>query len=432
MGYKRFYYGWTIVAVAFLSLGTWLAMRTTFALFLMALLDEFHWSRAAVAGVQSVSFVVYTCSAPLVGILIDKFGPRRVIPPGIIVLCAGLALSAHVHSLGQLYLFYGVIAAFGVTFISISPYSAVLSHWFQKKRGLASGIAVSGMGFGTFAFAPLTQYVIGAAGWRTAFTVLAGCVFVLLFPLTVALMRRNPQEMGLKVDGTDGFAGKKRSVEIVDRAWAETGWTLASAAKERRFWSLLIFAFLVVLPVYLVIIHGPKLLADSGFSRMDVAFMVAIMGVTTSISQIFWGWLSDRIGRELTFTLGVTLLAASLILLLLVETGHGRAPAYFFMALFGAGWGVNAPMFMATAADLFQGKSFGFIYGVVEATIGAGCALGPWLGGVIFDATGSYRIALLVGVAACAASCPFAWASAPRKVRRRMPADSVNQGVPFA
>ena len=115
----------------------------------------------------------HTCSAPLVGILIDKFGPRRVIPPGIIVLCAGLALSAHVHSLGQLYLFYGVIAAFGVTFISISPYSAVLSHWFQKKRGLASGIAVSGMGFGTFAFAPLTQYVIGAAGWRTAFTVLA-------------------------------------------------------------------------------------------------------------------------------------------------------------------------------------------------------------------------------------------------------------------
>ena len=134
-------------------------------------------------------------------------------------------------------------------------------------------------------------------------------------------MRRNPQEMGLKVDGTDDFAGKKRSVEIVDRAWAETGWTLASAAKEGRFWSLLIFAFLVVLPVYLVIIHGPKLLADSGFSRMDVAFMVAIMGVTTSISQIFWGWLSDRIGRELTFTLGVTLLAASLILLLLVEPG---------------------------------------------------------------------------------------------------------------
>ncbi len=279
---RRFYYGWTIVAVAFLSLGTWLAMRTTFAIFMMALLDEFHWSRAATAGVQSVSFIVYTCSAPFVGMLIDRFGPRRVIPPGIIVLCAGLLLSGRVHSLGQLYFFYGGIAAFGVTFISISPYSAVLSRWFQKKRGLASGIAVSGMGFGTFVFVPLTQYVIGGAGWRTAFTVLSGCVFILLFPLTVMLMRRNPQEMGLSVDGTGAFEGKRRGVEVVDAAWAGTDWTLKLAAREGRFWSLLIYSFLVICPMYMIIIHGPQLLVDSGFARMDVAIMVAIMGVATS------------------------------------------------------------------------------------------------------------------------------------------------------
>jgi MFS family permease len=419
---RRFYYGWTIVAVAFLSLGTWLAMRTTFAIFLMALLDEFHWSRAAAAGVQSVSFIVYTCSAPFVGMLIDRLGPRRVIPPGIVILCAGLLLSGRVHSLAQLYLVYGGIAAFGVTFISISPYSAVLSRWFQKKRGLASGVAVSGMGVGTFVFVPLTQYVIGCAGWRTAFTVLSGCVFLLLFPITVMLMRRNPQEMGLEVDGGGDAAGKRRGVEVVDAAWADTDWTLKKAARQGRFWSLLAFPFLVIAPIYVILIHGPKLLADSGFARMDVAVMFAIMGVTTSVFQICWGWLSDTIGREAAFSLGVSILTAAILLLIAVEGGSSRATAYCFIILFGVGWGVTAPMFMAIAADLFQGKSFGLIYGVVEATIGAGCALGPWAGGLIFDMTGSYRVALLAAAAACAASCPFAWAAAPRKVRRRRPA----------
>lgn len=421
MRYRPFYYGWTIVGVAFLSLGTWLAMRTTFSLFLVALLDEFHWSRAAAAGVQSVSFVVYTCSAPLVGLLIDRFGPRRVIPPGIILLCAGLFLSSLVRTLPQFYLFYGGIAALGVTFVSISPFSAVLSRWFQKKRGLASGIAVSGMGVGTFVFVPLTQYVIGSAGWRSAFVALSAAVFVLLFPLSALLLRRSPQEMGLEVDGADGITGRKRGMEVVDPLWAGTEWTLKRAAKEGRFWSLLFFSFLIIFPVYLVVIHGAKLLADSGFSRMDVAFMIAMIGITSSAFQIFWGWLSDRAGREIAFSLGAAAMVLAIFLLLLVESGRSHPAAYFFVFFFGCGWGVTAPMFMATAADLFQGGSFGLIYGITEAVIGVGCALGPWVGGLVFDSTGSYRIAFLAAMASCALSCPFAWAAAPRKVRRPAP-----------
>jgi MFS family permease len=318
---RPIYYGWTIVVVAFLSLGTWLAMRTTFSLFLIALLDEFHWSRAAAAGVQSVSFIVYMCSAPLVGSLIDRFGPRRVIPPGIVVLCAGLFLSSRVHTLAQFYLFYGVIAGFGVTFVSISPFSAVLSRWFQKKRGLASGIAVSGMGVGTFVFVPLTQYVIGGAGWRSAFMVLSGCIFLFLLPLSALLLRRSPQDMGLAVDGAEGIAERKRGIEIVDRVWAETDWTLKRAAREVRFWSLLLFSLLIIFPVYLVVIHGAKVLADSGLGKMDVAFMIAVVGITSSAFQVFWGWLSDRVGREVTVSLGATALMLAIFLLLLVEAG---------------------------------------------------------------------------------------------------------------
>ncbi len=413
-----FYYGWMIVAVGFLSTGVWLAMRTTFSVFLVVLLDEFHWSRASAAGVQSVSFIVYTFAAPLVGTLIDRFGPRRIILPGIFILCVGLFLSSYVQSLTQLYIFYGVIVAFGVTFVSIIAMSAILSHWFEKKRGLASGVTVSGMGIGTFVLVPLSQYLISGIGWRSAFMVLAGLVFLLLFPLSAVFLRHKPAELGLKPDGAGAAGGaKKRRMEVVDREWAQTDWTLKRAAKEGRFWSLLIFAFLSVIPVYVLLIHGMKLLVDRGFDKMSAAFVIALLGITSSAFKIFWGWLSDRTGREVTFTAGAFIMALGAFCLLLLESGGSQKLAYLFVVLFGCGWGVTAPTYMSMSADLFQGRSFGLIYGITEAVIGLGCALGPWLGGYTFDKTGSYQMILWVAIAATLLSCPFAWLAAPRKVR---------------
>lgn len=412
-------------------MGVWLAMRGTFSVFLVVLLDEFHWTRAAAAGVQSVSFIVYTFSAPLAGTLIDRFGPRRVMLPGILVLCVGLFLSAHVKSLTQFYIFYGVIVAFGVTFISLVAYSAVLSHWFERKRGLAGGIAVSGMGIGNFVLVPLTQYMIDVAGWRFAFMILAGLVFVLLFPLTAFLVRHKPAEMGLRPDNagrTDGGAEPRRGrIRVVDNRWAETNWTLPLVAREGRFWAVLAYSFLVIIPIYLILIHGPRLLVDKGFSGMDAAFVVAALGITSSVFKVFWGWLSDRIGRELAFTIGSFILALGVFILLLLEAGGPPQLIYLFIGFFGCGWGIAAPIFFAIAADLFQGKAFGLIYGMNEAIIGLGSALGPWVGGMSFDTTGSYKTALLLGIAAALASCPFVWLAAPRKVRRviRNPASSV-------
>ena len=403
-------------------MGVWLSMRTTFSVFLVAFLDEFHWSRASVAGVQSVSFIVYTFSAPLVGALIDKYGARKVVLPGIVVLCAGLFLSAFVKSLFHLYLIYGVLVAFGVTFVSIIVYSTILSHWFQVRRGLASGIAVSGMGVGTFALVPLTQYLISAAGWRSAFMILGGAVFLILFPLTAIFLRHKPAELGLNVDGITGIGFDvnplQRKVEIVDPVWAKKDWTLSGAVREGRFWAVLAYWFLIIIPIYVLLIHGVKLLIDRGFGKMDAAFMLALAGISSSVFKIFWGWLSDRIGREITFTLGALAMALGVFALLLLEGGAPLWFAYLFVLLFGCGWGVTATTFMAVAADLFQGKSFGLIYGINEAVIGLGSALGPWLGGFVFDRTGTYRIALLIAIGASLASCPFLWMAAPRKVRK--------------
>ncbi len=378
---------------------------------------------------QSVSFVVYTFAAPLVGALIDKYGPRKVVLPGIIVLSIGLVLSAYVRSLLHLYFIYGVVVAFGVTFISIIVYSAILSRWFQIRRGLASGIAVSGMGVGTFALVPLTQYLISAAGWRFAFIIIGIAVFLLLFPLTAIFLRHKPADLGLHIDGVtrveDDIKSKGNRIEIVDPVWVNKQWSLRAAAAEWRFWATLIYSFLIIIPIYVLLIHGVKLLVDRGFSKMDAAFMIALAGLVSSAFKIFWGWLSDRIGREITFFLGAFALALGVFAVLLLERGAPSWFVYFFVVLFGCGWGVTATTFMSVAADLFQGKSFGFIYGVNEAIVGLGSALGPWLGGFVFDWTGTYRIALLISIGASLASCPFLWIAAPRKVRRMVRAKPI-------
>ena len=191
----RGFYGWIIVMVALVSMAFWIGIRTSFSVFYVALLEEFSWSRGDSAGAQSLALITYTVLAPLVGWLIDRFGPRRVIVPGILVLVIGLVMCATIKTLTQFYIFYGVFMGSGITCIGIISYSAILAHWFQKKRGLASGIAVSGMGLGTFLFVPVSQFFIDTVGWRTTFMITAGLVLFIVLPLNGLFLKHKPEEI---------------------------------------------------------------------------------------------------------------------------------------------------------------------------------------------------------------------------------------------
>jgi MFS family permease len=140
-GTFEFYYGWIIVAVALISMAGWFGIRTSFSVFYVALLEDFPWNRGDSAAVQSMAMITYTIMAPIVGGLIDRFSPRRVIVPGILVLCLGLVLCATIKNLNQFYLYYGIIVGVGVTSIGIISYSAIISHWFENKRGLKAALA---------------------------------------------------------------------------------------------------------------------------------------------------------------------------------------------------------------------------------------------------------------------------------------------------
>jgi OFA family oxalate/formate antiporter-like MFS transporter len=150
---------------------------------------------------------------------------------------------------------------------------------------------------------------------------------------------------------------------------------------------------------------------------MTAAFVFAMVGVVSSIFRIFWGWLSDRIGREITYTMGIICGCLGVGSLIFLEASGLKWFAYLFLIFFGMGWGVTAPMFMAVAADLFRGRVFGLIYGFVEAGIGIAGAFGAWVAGYIFDKTHSYQPAFVLTVVVFVLSCFFIWLAAPRKHR---------------
>lgn len=405
----RFYYGWVIVGVSIISLAAWFGVRGGFSVFLPALAAEFGWQRGPASGVQSVALLAYTCIAPLVGTLIDRHGPRRVILSGLALTVIGLLLCANIASLTQFYIYFGLVLGGGVTAIGLVSYTAILPHWFVARRGLASGLAVSGMGLGVFLVVPLVQWLIVAWDWRTAFVVLAGLYAVLLLPINGLLLRHTPDQVGQRPDGRPNGGDGVQAPEPVG-----PGWTLARAAGSGRFWALLFFPFFMLMGMYVVLVHFVAFTTDLGVAPGTAAWAFAVMGLMSTLARVGWGWLSDRTSRELTYTLGVGLVILGYGMMAFMASSGRSDPLWPVVIVFGLGWGCSAPMFMATAADLYAGPSIGMIYGLVEGVLGAGAALGGWLAGLIFDLHGGYTWAFIMGAATAVVSCIGMWLAAPR------------------
>jgi MFS family permease len=425
----RFYYGWVVVGLALVSMSYWFGLRTTFSIFFVALIDHFHWGRAETAGVQSVAMVAYTAMAPVVGILVDRIGLRKVIVPGIVLMGVGLLLCSQIQTINQFYVFYGVIVGTGVTSLSIVPFTVILVHWFERKRGLANGLAGMGIGIGPLLFVPFFQYLISSHGWPAAYLVFAASVLIIPLPLNAIFLKQRPQEMGLLPDGdrTGPIFERKNEPREYESPTSPLGQKekfLIREMKKSRFWSFLLFPCLTVFGVYIIIVHHVRYLVDLGVDKIWAAYLFAVVGVLSALFRFFWGWFSDRMGREITFTLGGVSFSLGIFFLLLYQYVPSVLHLYLFALLFGAGWGSTAPMFMSIAGDLYKGKHFGLIYGMVEGGIGVGSAIGSWAAGYIYDQSQNYLWAFILAILFNLFSILLVWYIAPGrtyKVTSRSP-----------
>ncbi len=369
------YYGWIVVGVTFLTMAIGGSIVGTFSVFYVAFLDEFGWSRADTALGFSASMVTFAFSAGLIGALIDRFGPRRVIPFGVAVLGGGLLLMSTVSSLGTLYLYYGVVVAVGITLIGFVPTSAVVSRWFVRRRATAMGIALSGRSCGGLVMIPLTAFLIGVFGWRSAYLLLAAGVTVVLLPLTATLHRDPPA------------LPEERSP-----AGEEGGWTLRQALGDAAFWLLFLAGIFGGLSFSIVGLHQIAHMVDVGIGKLTAASLIGSLAVLRTLGGVTGGWVGDRVGR-----LGAFLAASAASLagvFLLMNASAERWPlVYLYVLLYGLGEGARGTAFVSLKADIFPGRSFGRILGFSQVGAGLASAVGPWLAGYIFDVLGSYRLA---------------------------------------
>ena len=412
-----FFYGWLLVAVAFVTMAVGVNARTAFSLLFPPILDEFGWERGVTAGAFSFGFLVSAVVTPLVGRLMDRRGPRLVVEIGVVLMGAGLLLAAFVHEPWQLYLTLGALVGGGVNCLAYTGQSLYLTNWFVRRRGLALSIAFSGVGLGAVAILPWLQALIESAGWRTACWALGILVLAVLAPLNL-LLRRRPEDLGLEPDGMprDGAAAR-RTANIVDPAWAAIDWTLRRAMRTARFWWIALAYFGGLFSWYAVQVHQTKYLIEIGFGAGEAAWALGFVSLVAVPGQIALGHLSDRIGREWVWSIGNFGFVVCCVVLILMRDVPSPALLYVMIIAQGTlGYGLTSVM-GAIPAEIFEGRHYGSIFGTVMLSAILGGAAGPWLAGLLHDLSGNYIAAFWISAACSALSAGAIWFAAPRKIR---------------
>ncbi len=389
-------YAWFIMGQSFVTTALVFGVWFSYAVFFVAMLEAFDWSRGGAAMAFSVGNVMQAASSPLVGMLTDRWGPRVVVVGGLGAIAVGLAACSLVQTLWHLVVLFGVIVGLGVGLAGQVSHAALLSRWFVKRRGTMIGFAFAGMGLGVKVMGPLSQALMSRLGWRYAFVALGG--ITALYALTVLLTLRNrPEDVGLQPYGADELTVQPEAAPS-----GEASWTVREALRTRQFWALGLAQVLIPLGVFPVSVHQVAYLTDLGFSRVLAAGVLGYMGVMSSCGRLLFGALSDRLGRFGGVTLSVIFSQLGILALLMLDGTTVMWPLYLYAVCFGLGYGARGPIISAIAADRFPGRSFATIFGFISIGHGLGGALGPWYGGAMYDRLGSYDLAFAL---ACVSLC---------------------------
>lgn len=397
--------GATVVATLFCTLGLLYGVWYSYSVFLVALVRHFGWSRSITAGAMSVFILVHGAFGPVAGRLVERFGPRRLMLAGGLVTAAGLVLSSCVAAWWQLYLSYGVVTAVGLGACGWVPSAILAEKWFPGRVGTALGIVTAGIGVGILGVVPLTNFLVETLDWRRAFQVLAALVAAVIVPAALCVLREPPRAQPV--------AGAR--ADDAGAVLPERYWTVRSALRSRAFRFAVLAFFTGGSLSQMLLLHQFAFMVDQGVAKTLGSLVVGVIGIASIPAKILWGSLSDRIGRELSYSFGLACVLAAVLCLALVGTLPGLALPIAFALLLGTGYAANAPIIPAVARDLFAGPKFPSIFGTLAMFAALGGATGSWLGGALYDLTGGYRAMLLVAGGLAIYAPSMLWIAAPRR-----------------
>ena len=382
----RISYGWIVVLVSLLLLIGSFGSQLCFGVFLKPLSEEFGWTRAATSGAMSLLMGVSGLIGVLMGRLTDRYNVRLVIAAGVLVGTASFLLLATTQSLWQFYLYFGVGGGICVG-STYTPVNATISKWFREKRALAIGIALMGISVGQMVLSPMSAEIIVTSGWRTAYVVLAVVVFVCGLPAVVVMGLRNP--------AVAAPVGRQRSSSAPSAPNPpRNGSTVGQAARTAPFWMLMVTGFVISAGFYIVAAHIVPAATDAGISTTASALILTVSSAGGILGTIAAWWVTRRLGDRWTLLLLIVGEALGLFLFIFTTS----AWAFYAVAfLFGFSFGAASPVRQAMAPPLFGLRAIGGILGFAYLAWAIGGVSGPFLAGFIFDLTGSYDPAFLIG-----------------------------------
>jgi MFS family permease len=410
------HFGWVIVGFSFVTLALVYGVWYSFSVFFVALLKEFGWSRSIGAGAFSFFIIISGIVSPFVGNMVSMAKPRGVILCGSLILGVGLALCSFTYTWWQFYLFFSLITAVGLGASGWVPHIILIQQWFKGKRGLATGIVSSGIGIGILICVPSAQYLIIHLGWRTAYRIMAVFIPLIVISLAILFLKKAPHTASLQIEVGIPLKIIKDPL-VINEEWASRLWTVRQALATRQFWLLALSCFLGSLIIQSVFVHQVAFFVDHGLEALFASYIVGIVGVVSIGSKILWGVLSDKIGREMTYTMGTTCFLLALTTLILFSIFPSPVMTYFFPIVFGMGYASTAALPPLITADFFEGRAYGSIFGWLMAFVGIGGAFGAWFAGFLYDHLGSYVFVFIIMIVGAFFSCLSIWWAAPRKIR---------------
>jgi len=387
----RIGYRWVILGASTAVTALAWSVRSTFALFYVAMLGEFAWGRGVTALGYSLTWLGFVVFAPVAGWLFDRGGARAVVTIGGALLGVALAMTSRVASAGEYYLWFGGLGAAGIALMFV-PATTIVTRWFVRARGTAMGILSAGTPASAVLFYPINAWLIATLGWRSA--LLGFGAIVTITTVALALVYRDPP--------SDAPRPATRATP------PEDAWTLPRALRSARFWAAVMMTLLGHIGFNVMATHQVAYAVDHGFAQATVVWIFAFGAGCMMVGNLLGGWLSDQLGRGWVFALGSLIVIAGIGALMAV-TGPRDMLLLVVYTASGFGFGMRIAQLAAIPADIFAGPHLGVILGVIQAGGGLGGAIGPYLGGWLFDVTGNYRLAFAAAAVATAGAAVAAW-----------------------
>jgi len=382
-----------ILAAAFLMQTAFAGSHFTFGVFLKPLARDFHWGRGETAFAYTLQWWISSPAAIWLGWLSDKLGPRKVLLFGGVVFGLGLLLSSSIHSLWQFYLYFGVLAGVGRA-AARAPLLSAVFQYFNKRKGLAVGITLSGTGVGTFLFPPLARYVMSVADWRAAFLVIGTLSTVMI--VTAALFIRAPKPG----EGDEGKLGTTPKGQGIDAkgilGFPDHDWTMSEVLRHRVFILFVVMGLCCCISHSLPLAHIVAYATDRGIDEMVAAQVLGLLGISAAAGRLLWGATSDRIGARKTV---MCCIALQTVMMFWVAFAEGVWLFRLFAISFGLAYGGVLPLYAVVTRELFGLRRFGVIYGMHSFATSLGMGAGGIVGGFLFDYTGSYFMPFMTSTA---------------------------------